>query len=57
MNNQIVVTSGYMGSGSSAMTDLLTEIEGYKNTTNSFEYIFMHCPGGQAALGQQCIAL
>lgn len=46
MNNQIVVTSGYMGSGSSAMTDLLTEIEGYKNTTNSFEYIFMHCPGG-----------
>ena len=46
MNNQIVVTSGDMGSGSSAMTDLLTEIEGYKNTTNSFEYIFMHCPGG-----------
>ncbi len=46
MKNQIVVTSGYMGSGSSAVTDLLTEIDGYKNTTSSFEYIFMHCPGG-----------
>ena len=46
MQNQIVVTSGYMGSGSSAVTDLLTEIDGYKNATGSFEYIFMHCPGG-----------
>ena len=35
-----------MGSGSSAITDLLSEYENVFCPNGSFEYIFMHCPGG-----------
>lgn len=35
-----------MGSGSSAITDLLSEVEGYSCANGSYEYVFMHCPDG-----------
>lgn len=35
-----------MGSGSSAITDLLSEIEGYDADHGTFEYVFLHCPNG-----------
>lgn len=44
--NNIIIPTGYMGSGSSAVTDILSEIEGYNKNTSSFEYIFLHCPNG-----------
>ena len=40
---KIIVPTGYMGSGSSAITDLLTELEGYDADTGTFEYVFLHC--------------
>ncbi len=46
MSNQIIVPTGYMGSGSSAITDILSEIEGFSAPNASFEYIFLHCPDG-----------
>lgn len=44
--NKIVVTTGYMGSGSSAMTDLLSEISSFNAPNKDFEYVFLHCPNG-----------
>lgn len=44
--HKIVIPTGYMGSGSSAVTDLLSEIDGYSCTNGNFEYVFMHCPNG-----------
>ena len=44
--NKIVVPTGYMGSGSSAITDLLSEIDGYDADQGTFEYVFLHCPNG-----------
>lgn len=44
--NKLIVPTGYMGSGSSAITDLICEFEGYEAHNNSFEYIFLHCPDG-----------
>ncbi len=35
-----------MGSGSSAVTDLLREFHGVSNRYGSFEYVFLHCPDG-----------
>ena len=35
-----------MGSGSSAITDLIQEFRGYEASHGSFEYVFLHCPGG-----------
>lgn len=46
MKNKVIIPAGYMGSGSSAITDLISEIDGYDNKNGSFEYVFMHCPGG-----------
>ena len=46
MNKKIIVPTGYMGSGSSAITDLLSEIDGMNNAAGSFEYVFLHCPNG-----------
>lgn len=43
---KIVVPTGYMGSGSSAVTDMISEIEGYDADYGKFEYVFMHCPNG-----------
>ena len=46
MNNKVIITTGYMGSGSSAVTDLLSEYDGINCSNGSFEYVFMHCPNG-----------
>lgn len=46
MQNKIVITAGYSGTGSSAATDLLSEIEDYDINNGDFEYVFMHCPNG-----------
>lgn len=43
---KLIIPTGYMGSGSSAITDLISEIEGYDADTGSFEYVFLHCPNG-----------
>ncbi len=44
--NKIIIPTGYMGSGSSAITDLLSEYDGYEAENGSFEYVFLHCPNG-----------
>ena len=44
--NRIIIPTGYMGSGSSAITDLISEYEGYDADNGSFEYVFLHCPNG-----------
>lgn len=44
--NKLVVTSSYMGSGSSAFTALLQEFQGFEAKYDSFEYVFLHCPNG-----------
>lgn len=48
MNNmdKIIVSSGYMGSGSSAVTDLVSEFKDCQNEHKSYEYIMLHCPNG-----------
>ncbi len=43
---RIIVPTGYMGSGSSAVTDLLSEYKDVSNDFKSFEYVFLHCPNG-----------
>lgn len=43
---KIIVPTGYMGSGSSAVTDLITEFKTCQNTHGAYEYIFLHCPNG-----------
>ena len=43
---KIIVSTGYMGSGSSAITYLVSEFEGCSNDLGSFEYVFLHCPNG-----------
>lgn len=43
---RIIITAGYMGTGSSAMTDLLSEFKSVNNKHKDFEYIFLHCPNG-----------
>ncbi len=44
--NRIIIPAGYMGSGSSAITDLVSEFKDCKNDFKSYEYILMHCPNG-----------
>lgn len=46
MGYKIIVPTGYMGSGSSAMTDLVSEYAGYEAKKGTFEYVFLHCPNG-----------
>ena len=36
----------YMGSGSSAVTDLLREYEGINTKNSDFEYVFLYAPDG-----------
>ena len=43
---KIIISTGYMGSGSSAITDLVSEFEDVNNKHRDFEYIFLHCPNG-----------
>lgn len=44
--NRIIIPTGYMGSGSSAITDLVSEFKDCKNDFKSYEYILLHCPNG-----------
>ena len=44
--NKILVPIGYMGSGSSAVTDILAEIDGCNARNGDFEFVFLHCPNG-----------
>lgn len=44
--NKIIVPCGYMGSGSSAVTDFISEFEDYHAPNGTFEYVFLHCPDG-----------
>lgn len=44
--NKIIIPTGYMGSGSSVVTDLVSEFEGFESSRGSFEYVFLHCPNG-----------
>ena len=46
MGNKIIVPTGYMGSGSSAVTDYLSEFSNVDVKNGSYEYIFLHCPNG-----------
>lgn len=48
MSNELehIVTVSYMGSGSSAVTDLLREYANIDCPNGSYEYIFLHCPNG-----------
>lgn len=43
---KIIVPTGYMGSGSSAVTDFVSEFSNVSNKTNDFEFVFLHCPNG-----------
>lgn len=44
--SKILVPTGYMGSGSSAVTDFLSEFSDVSNEYKSYEYVFLHCPNG-----------
>ena len=43
---KIIAPTGYMGSGSSAVTDLMSEIQDVDCSKGSFEFVFLHCPNG-----------
>ena len=40
------ITVGFMGSGSSAMTELLSEFRGITSANGDFEYVFLYTPNG-----------
>lgn len=44
--DRIIVPTGYMGSGSSAITDLVSEFGDCQNEHKSYEFVFLHCPNG-----------
>ena len=43
---KIIVPTGYMGSGSSAVTDLLKEYPVLNTKNSDFEFVFLHAPNG-----------
>lgn len=43
---RVIIPTGYMGSGSSVITDLMSEVEGVDVSRGTFEYVFLHCPNG-----------
>lgn len=43
---RIIVPCGYMGSGSSAITDLVSEFKDCQNDYKSYEFVMLHCPNG-----------
>ena len=43
---KIIVPTGYMGSGSSAITDLISEFRDCQNEFKTYEYVLLHCPNG-----------
>ena len=45
-NNKVIIPTGYMASGSSVVTDLISEFDGYDAAEGTFEYVFLHCPNG-----------
>lgn len=44
--DRIIVSTGYMGSGSSAITDLVAEFKDCQNKYKSYEYVLLHSPNG-----------
>ena len=44
--NKLIIPTGYMGSGSSAITDILSEYDSINVENADFEYVFLHCPNG-----------
>lgn len=44
--DKIIIPMSYMGSGSSAVTDLLREYDGINTKNSDFEYVFLHAPDG-----------
>lgn len=44
--NRVIIPTGYMGSGSSAITDIVSGFDNFAAPKGSFEYVFMHCPNG-----------
>lgn len=44
--DRIIVPTGYMGSGSSAITDLVSEFKDCQNEHKSYEFVMLHCPNG-----------
>lgn len=48
-----IIPVGFIGSGSSACTDLLGEYKGITAPHGSFEYVFLHCPHGLFDLADQ----
>ena len=44
--NKIIIPTGYMGSGSSAITDLVAEFKDCQNEFKTYEYVMLHCPNG-----------
>ena len=45
-DNKIISATGYMGSGSSAITDLFREYDNCYALNPEKEYVFLHCPNG-----------
>ena len=45
-SKKIIIPTGYMGSGSSVITDIMSETEGIDVSRGTFEYVFLHCPNG-----------
>ena len=44
--DRIIVPTGYMGSGSSAITDLVSEFKDCQNEHKSYEFVLLHVPNG-----------
>ena len=42
----ILIPTGYMSSGSSAITNIVSEFDGYFADYGTHEYVFLHCPNG-----------
>ena len=47
---QVITSTGFGDSGSSAITDLLSEYDGIKSYGSEWECTFLHCPDGLADL-------
>ena len=45
-SKKVIIPTGYMGSGSSVITDLMSEVDGVDVSRGTFEYVFLHCPNG-----------
>jgi len=43
---KVFIPTGYMGSGSSAITDLLNEYDNCRCPLEKFEFVIAHCPNG-----------